>query len=284
MTTAMCLRSPTARGHCPSTTAAASRVPVYHDIVASKLNIQLYDFAFGGATTDNAYVQGYSGPTGELPVPSVIDQVAKYLSSSAPPPTDPSVVFTVAGGANDYFFLNEQSNVSRTIDHIFGAVRRLYTRGARRFIVPNLFPGRLLPYVQSNPQLKALFSHLMTTHNALLEASIPSLRDELLGASIDILRVEDVFLDLEATGPSKGFTEPISSMCVNLFASPAPTVCDNSKNYVFFDSYHPTTGVHAIIAQKNIELVASPMQLWRIAMKDWQENFRLWKESAVGCE
>jgi hypothetical protein len=56
--------------------------PVWVEDVASNLLIPLYDYAYGGATTDNNLVEGYTGPDSTVLLPGVAQQVSEFLSKN----------------------------------------------------------------------------------------------------------------------------------------------------------------------------------------------------------
>ncbi|KAJ4406202.1 hypothetical protein N0V82_010170 [Gnomoniopsis sp. IMI 355080] len=89
-----------------------SNGPVWAQYLASNLSLPLYDYAVGGATSSNALIQGFTGPSSTIAVPSVADQVTSFLSGLSPQNTtfypssselsDP--LFVIWAGANDIFF------------------------------------------------------------------------------------------------------------------------------------------------------------------------------------
>jgi hypothetical protein len=56
--------------------------PVWVEDVASNLSIPLYDYAYGGATTDNDLVVGYTGPDSTVLVPGAAQKVSEFLSKN----------------------------------------------------------------------------------------------------------------------------------------------------------------------------------------------------------
>ena len=81
-----------------------SNGPVWIEHVAANLSIPLHDYAFGGATTDNTLVEGYTGPNSTILVPGVAQQVASFIDAGGSQTAISSALFVVFGGFNDIFF------------------------------------------------------------------------------------------------------------------------------------------------------------------------------------
>lgn len=96
-----------------------SNGPIWAEYVAKNLSIPLYDYAVGGASISNDLVQGFIGSKSNIPVFSVLDQVASFLEGMTPQNTafsgddDLAVVtplfFFFFAGLNDILF---NSNIS----------------------------------------------------------------------------------------------------------------------------------------------------------------------------
>ncbi|CAH0043656.1 unnamed protein product [Clonostachys solani] len=116
--------------------------PVWNELVADALDLQLVNVATGGATTNNGFVQGRTGPKSEIPVPSTAEQIASFLSWDTPRPGD---VFVHWSGVNDILF-NPNVTGSQTTSLISENIETLYRAGARNIVLGNYndietFPG-----------------------------------------------------------------------------------------------------------------------------------------------
>lgn len=96
---------------------------IWVETLADYLDADLYDFAYGGATT------GIDNPAAGLPITGLQWQVDNYLA----PTTD--ALYTVWAGAND--FLKERSFI-KAAKNIGAALENLYDDGARDILVGNL--------------------------------------------------------------------------------------------------------------------------------------------------
>ncbi|CAI6036259.1 unnamed protein product [Clonostachys chloroleuca] len=116
--------------------------PVWNEHVASALDLELVNIATGGATTNNGFVQGRTGPRSEIPVPSTAEQIASFLLWDVPRPGD---VFVHWSGVNEILF-NPNVTGSQTTSLINENIETLYRAGARNIILGNYndvetFPG-----------------------------------------------------------------------------------------------------------------------------------------------
>lgn len=98
---------------------------MWNEVVADVLGLKLINLAAGGATANNDFVAGYTGPESTIPVPSAADQVASFLSWDVPRPGD---VFVHWIGANDILF-NTSITGAQVVSLIDENIERLYLAG-----------------------------------------------------------------------------------------------------------------------------------------------------------
>ena len=122
-----------------------SNGPVWVEDVAKNLSIPLHDYAYGGATISNAFVQGYSGAKSTIPVPSLEDQVGSYLTNMPSDALPASALFVLFGGANDILF---DANVKaiQSVGIISTLITRLRNHGGRHFLLFNYPDLSMIPY------------------------------------------------------------------------------------------------------------------------------------------
>jgi lysophospholipase L1-like esterase len=79
------------------------------------------------ATSNNTFVQGFTGPNSTIAVPSAEDQVSAYLSGAN---TDSihNNLFTILIGANDVLF-NENITASETVNNVVKIINELKQKG-----------------------------------------------------------------------------------------------------------------------------------------------------------
>lgn len=97
--------------------------PIWVETLADYLEADLYDFAYGGATT------GLDNPAAGSPITGLQWQVDNYLA-----PTN-DALYTVWAGGND--FLQERSFITAA-NNVGTALENLYADGARDILVGNL--------------------------------------------------------------------------------------------------------------------------------------------------
>ena len=82
------------------------------------------------ATINNSIVQGLTGPKSDIPVPSVVDQVDSFLSTSFNETEPCSTLAILVAGVNDAIFGGPALNVRALTDGLVNSVKLLTTKGA----------------------------------------------------------------------------------------------------------------------------------------------------------
>jgi outer membrane lipase/esterase len=238
-------------------------------------------YAQGGARV--ATNPGVSTPPG-MPERSIATQIGEYLSANGGA-ADPNTLYTLWGGANDVFFQlgalqAGQINQAQLQANVLGAATaeiqqagRLQAAGARYIMVFGL------PDIGATPA----FAGAGATAGAVTQLSAgynTTLWSGLAGAGIHVIPVDTfaLFAEIRANPSAYGFTNTTSMACgpfppittastiTSLFCNPSSLVAPNaSSTYVFADSVHPTTGVHAIIAGFTESLIDGPIQYSMLA-------------------
>src|SRR6478736_2905467 len=113
-----------------------SNGPVYAETLATGLGLPALNRSTASGGTDYAY--GGAKTTGtafpdSLFVKDIDDQVNQYLSSHN---GDANTLYVVFAGAND--LLDVQTNMSVPVGSLQTSIEKLYTGGARQFLVINL--------------------------------------------------------------------------------------------------------------------------------------------------
>ena len=206
------------------------------------------NFAYGSATTE-------SGSTSELGefIPGIEQQVDFFITDhlQAEQTADPDALYVLWGGSNDY--LGANSNPDDVIDNIEAEIESLHELGAREFLLVNLPDLGAIPEV-NNPELAfdpAALTQLTDTHNTLLDSSAEELNDTLTGAKIEVLDVNALFDEIVANPDEFGITNVTES-----FLDPTtftPTAGANPDKFLFYDTFHPTAAVHALVGDLALE-------------------------------
>lgn len=211
------------------------------------------NYAIGTART------GFTGTLG-LPL-GIRSQVALFGGVSpipgipaAPHAGDPTGLYVLFGGSNDVFdaallgsAAQQAIALNAAVDNLAIAATQLYGAGARTFLVPNVPNVGLAPLAAGTP-LSPLLGALSAQFNTLLGARLAALGAGLPGSTFYGLRLdtlfENILLDVAQGGARYGLTNA-TVPCLPGYGPPGAPSCAVS---LFADGEHPTTAVHALIA------------------------------------
>lgn len=209
------------------------------------------NFAFGGAGTSESNWT----PDNAALVPGVRGQVGLFVQALGPAPAPANALYVVWGGGNDYLFA--QRAPQDVVADLVLAIRGLYAKGARTFLVPNL-PDLGLSQIAQGTIGGPAATQAARTHNALLAQAVNQLARTLPRSKfvqVDVFKLGEVMLStglVSTTPPALAllsdqpgierclFVDATTCVDVNLSA-PLPPL-------LFWDALHPTTQVHALIA------------------------------------
>ena len=217
-----------------------SNGPVAVEQLAALLGAPLADYAWIGATTGIGNYGDGGTPTSfgadSLPGMQTVfagteGSLGPYLSSG---------LFVVWGGPDDFLSPSPLDTtvaeiVNRAVNDELGIVNGLQLLGAQHILVPGMPDLGLTPYFQSLPGGALEGAEIAAAFNAELSAELPP------GA---IFFNTAGLLDAMVADPSAyGFTD-VTDPCFN-----GTSVCSNPSQYLFFDSFHPTTAADAYAAE-----------------------------------
>ncbi len=234
-----------------------SNGPIWVEYIADALDEAIpQPFLLGGT---NYAVNGAraAGPSPYY-TPDLAGQVANYLVSNYPAANgdqaDANEIFVIWAGANDIFFgaLGDEADfIPNAVEGIAGAIRTLHDAGARTFIVPNLPLLGQTPFFNTNATVSSELDWASEAFNSQLSKELRSLRKEFRHVKIADVDIAHLFksmtrkpkrFELTNVVDSATLFEPFSGIGYAL----APDV--DPEKYLFWDSVHPTTHGHRIIA------------------------------------
>ncbi|KAJ3364931.1 hypothetical protein GGF31_008869 [Allomyces arbusculus] len=234
-------------------------------------------YAFGGASTDNAIAQGYTGPKSDIPVPSVTDQVAKYVNDRK---NNKDIkygrtLYTIWAGGNDLFFASGPvstdaiaSNIVRavqTIDQIHDADAEgtlaetdLSAVGDHQVVVMGLPNLKQLPYFADKPaSIVAQFQAWGEAINAALDTKLAQYKATRQGRGrrtaatyvatapvIDSMLTDPATYGLPPTQNGATAAQPCLTPKGDSF-----TMCPDTQSRVFWDPFHFATRTHRVLAR-----------------------------------
>lgn len=231
-----------------------SNGPIWVEHLARRTGLTLNNWAVGGAQTRDAHVGLIHG------VGSQIDSYFSYVSHARD--YDPSrTLFTFMIGGND--FVNDTQAAEKIVADQEKMLEKLVARGARRILIVNLPDMSLAPVFsmrRGRTDGKAVLAKVDHYNQQIRDvAARVAARTE--GTEIYIADARKRFDDLVARSSDHGFTNAKES-CLKIDSPSAlhyletqkPRAgCTDPSTYVFWDSLHPTTRVHDMMAQWAIE-------------------------------
>lgn len=219
------------------------------------------DLAHGSATTNNSVAKGYSGYNSTLPVPDVRTQVSHYLKKAHG--TDPNALYIVSGGSNDAFFgLTPGRNATALAHDAVHTLRaeseRLVHHGARHLLIPTLSEMQTSPWARTYADTETKNNTILFTSavNRALRAWVPTVRS----ANATLFDADALESTIQAHPHKYGLTNVTGACLVGtqkLEKGVKRHLCADADRYFFFDLYHPTARVHALLARGAVRALHS---------------------------
>jgi phospholipase/lecithinase/hemolysin len=244
---------------------------IWVETFADSMGANLYDYAYGGATT------GYDNPAIGSGGTGILWQVDENYN----PYYDPTLILgsslvSVWGGANDFL---QGRDYSAAADNIGLALEALYVDGFRDFLVPNLPDIGSTPAFQSGNPLAgyaSLWSVLFNAALAEILTTFSSSDDKITVYDLDSYSIFNDYPvgDLTkwvATGEVDADGRLFSS-CVAHLTPVATGEVDADGNPIMVwtgtdawgelfwgDGFHPSSEGHALIANAAISAISAPV-------------------------
>lgn len=222
---------------------------VWVEYLANRLQLspaQTNNTAWGGATTgSNGNHQSGNLSSSSL-VPSLLTQVQSYVQTHQQAYS--STLFVLWAGANDY--LQGENQVAIPVANLTQAITALVNVGAKRILVANLPDLGQLPATRTSPSSASLTA-LTQAHNQGLRRSLKQLGQRYSDLQIATLDANTLYRKAITNPPEFGFAN-VTSGCLS-----GSRACDNPNQFLFWDSIHPTTAAHRILADQAFSALES---------------------------
>lgn len=214
------------------------------------------NFAYGGATSDNELVQGYTAFS--LLVPGVRQQIRLFQNrTNVSLMNFDRTLFVVWIGGNDYF-RNLSLSPSIVVSSLMRNVQDLIGLGGKHFLIMNQPPFHRQPV--PIPSIYTNFlSTLVTNHNQNLSESIRFFEKNNSNVTFHLVdiyslinRILDNLLTYGINNTNICWTTSTTSGITQLY--------NNTDNSMFIDQYHYTTRVHRFIAEEIRPMISSNRQ------------------------
>ena len=236
-----------------------SNGPVYAESLATGLALPMLtrssaggnDFAYGGAQTTGT--GGFEG----LFIRDIDEQVTQFLSSRTASAT---LLYLVFAGSND--LIGGETNMAIPVNSLANSINRLVTAGARQFLIFNLPPLGSTPRYNGNPTTRDLYNARTQQFNASLVTMLGGMQASNPALTVYQLDVFAMFNRALADPAAFGLSNVTSSAAPGLQPGDSSyntsQIAPNPNQYAFWDDLHPTTTVHAILAQRALDLFRLP--------------------------
>ncbi|MFZ1985050.1 MAG: SGNH/GDSL hydrolase family protein [Desulfatitalea sp.] len=189
----------------------------------------LTDRALGGAQSDG------------LTPPGLIEQVRAHILAAGPP-LSPTNLYAIWIGGNDC--LNGDGDSQGAVDNINDAMTELVDNGAMFMLILNLPDLGIIPDTLGTPEAPQATA-FSVNFNAALASMIGTFRTAHPSIEIYEFDIDALFLEIRNDPGAFGFinvTEPAPKL--------APPNNFDGGDYLFWDDVHPTTHMHALIADQ----------------------------------
>jgi phospholipase/lecithinase/hemolysin len=227
-----------------------SNGPTAVEVLAKKLDLNLTNYATGGATTGK---ENYSNWMDHLGYTGVLGQIEKFEKSLNGAKADPDALYFIFASGNDYFLFMDYSHpgkiedvADKAVENINTAVEKLSKLGAKNFFVVNSSDLSLVPYEIANNRTDSSKA-FMERVNKNLPESMNNLQNDL-NVSImlfDITKVSDNIIK----NPQKYGLVELSKECQSTYPKVKPAH-ENPDQYFFWDEWHPGRVAHKIFGEE----------------------------------
>jgi phospholipase/lecithinase/hemolysin len=220
------------------------------------LNTPVTSYAFAGAQT------GEGNQVPQLSGTGLTAQVRKFANSQGASGADPSALYFLWAGPNDFYSDNNIQVSAAAVTaakNMAGAVQILFDAGARDFFVPLMpdlsdTPAALV----SDPSYRDAALKSTQLYNALLKGFIQQLSLDTPGLNATIFDtpsfIDQTLPDLIA----QGFNA--TDACYNTITN---SVCSDADKHLFWDDVHPSTATDYLLGQAfAARAVPEPATVW----------------------
>jgi outer membrane lipase/esterase len=243
-----------------------SNGPVWVDILAEKLGLQLRpflhggtNFAFGGAASGFDRPDLFENDVRVL-IPSLRTQVTTFLLQHLFDTADPATLYIVWGGANDLRDAlvtapDPFAEARQAVEDLAAAIADLAEAKAAWFLVPNM------PNLARTPESRRRSSEAMAQATAVSVAFNNALTIALDAIEathqVTIIRLNTftILEDILRT-PDRFDLTNVTETCLAGDPFTGGTPCPHPETYLFWDSIHPTTTAHAFLADFALEALS----------------------------
>ncbi|KAJ3366359.1 hypothetical protein GGF31_008087 [Allomyces arbusculus] len=223
--------------------------------VVSESASVLRNYAYGSATTDNALVPGYTGAKSEFLVPDLNDQLRTFQQEleQGTLSVQGRTLYTVWFGGNDIIFSKTQVPLNAVVGNLIRALQTidaLHTTAAGtpapRILVFGMRNLGAAPFLTPYPAaVHEAFQTASDNFNTILSARV--LEYDAGQGRVTFVPTAHIMPDILASPAAYGFpsgTQGTSCLSAQF------EMCKDPEMHVYWDTFHPATGTHRVIAQE----------------------------------
>ncbi|UPG85440.1 SGNH/GDSL hydrolase family protein [Luteibacter aegosomatis] len=222
-----------------------SNGPVWVEHLARRNGLTLHNWAIGGAQTRDVYFGLIHG------VDRQVDGFFNYMQSARDYDIS-RTLFTFLAAGND--FVNDTKTAPEILEQQEKTLRKLAERGARKILLVNLPDVSVAPVFRMGRTDGAAVLGKVEYYNAHLGEMARRVA-AMTGAEIRVVDVRSSFDEVMAHPERYGFTNATRSCLridadssLNYLRKPPLRAGCSPADYVFWDSLHPTTRMHELMA------------------------------------
>ena len=220
----------------------ASDGPVW----AEKLDVATsINYAYGGATSDNNLIHGYTGRFDNVSIPGVRQQIGTYQNQTNLTLVNfDRTLFFIWAGANDYYF-NLTVSPEVVVRSLMTSVNDLIQLGVKHFFIMNQPPLESLPSAIALNST-AYIASLVLAHNMNLSRAIDSIQKNMPNVSFRLVDIYSVIKGVLNDGATYGINN--TQICWHMTNVSFVQLCPSVNNSLYMDEFHFTSRAHQIIA------------------------------------
>lgn len=223
-----------------------SNGPMAVEVLATRLNVELTDYAVGGAKSGK-------GNVNPLPNTGALGQIDKFKTALNGQSADSQALYFIMIGDNDFLEKvllgvtpDNATLTDETVDNIVTGITQLAQLGAKRFLVVNSADLTALPFIIAINQT-ALASEFQTLLNSKLAARLEELKPQL---NLDLTLFDYTALSIKIhNNPSEYGLTNVTDACQPWLSGVVKPACATPDEYYFWDEVHPTRRTHQIFGE-----------------------------------
>lgn len=217
-----------------------SNGPVAVEYMARALGAKLENHAWGGATTGEDNILDTAG---ELAHTGVSAQVRQYLLGASSSTLDADTLYVLWAGGNDLIFDPSSAMSAQAGAQLLASAQALYDAGARHLMLPLMPDLSLMPLLNTS-DARETYHAISLDFNARLQEGLVQLQSTQADAVWQTFDTPGLIGQLMQEGGLN-----TTQACVKGSFTRVQAVCDAPTSYVYWDSSHFTTGVHARLGE-----------------------------------